>query len=298
MGVIGVSGKINSGKDTFARTWNTCLIPKGVKASEFEGYWEIRKFAGKLKETAASFTGLKASDFESDEVKNSTMPADWWYYTIQIKGIDVPDSTRYGTEEEAKGAWTGDVIKEIKLVKPTYRCLLLDLGMKMREVHPNIHVNGLFADYKPVGTVTSFGDFENTPPNWLVTDTRFQNEYQGIKDIGGIVVRIIRDTNPVIVENLEDYPDNQYLTVVLEDKHYTRFRDIRNRDLVHVWLHGAISKEPYYFIAREKFSIDHPSETELDFERFDYIIVNNTLPGLVNRAYEIQSQLKKEGWKL
>jgi hypothetical protein len=46
-------------------------------------------------------------------------------------------------------------------------------------LHPNIHVLALFADYKE-------GD------NWIITDTRFPGEAQAIRDRGGIVVRVDR----------------------------------------------------------------------------------------------------------
>ena len=46
-------------------------------------------------------------------------------------------------------------------------------------IHPNIWVNALFSDYKP-------------EDNWIVTDVRFPNEADIIKDKGGIMIRINR----------------------------------------------------------------------------------------------------------
>lgn len=63
----------------------------------------------------------------------------------------------------------------------TVRELLQRLGTEAirNNLHENAWVNALFADY-------------NQYCNWVVTDVRFPNEAQQIKDNGGVIVRINR----------------------------------------------------------------------------------------------------------
>lgn len=74
-------------------------------------------------------------------------------------------------------------------------------------LHPNVHVGALFADYNDIlikQTQSVYSDKANNPtgilnippeygkPNWIITDLRFLNEFQAVKDRNGICVRVIR----------------------------------------------------------------------------------------------------------
>lgn len=102
----------------------------------------------------------------------------------------------------------------------TIREFLQVLGTEcLREqLNPNIHVFALFSDYKPTierlkekGELIGNGKFlikrigkdiisdseyveydKYSYPNWIITDCRFPNEAQAIKDKGGIVIRVNR----------------------------------------------------------------------------------------------------------
>ena len=95
----------------------------------------------------------------------------------------------------------------------TVREILQEFGTEVgRQIHPNFWVNVLFSDYKvdssgsnPMQmnisdkevTVSKIPYNSNLYPNWIITDVRFPNELQGIKDREGIVIRINRPfTNP------------------------------------------------------------------------------------------------------
>jgi hypothetical protein len=58
-------------------------------------------------------------------------------------------------------------------------------------LHPNVWVNALFSDYIPTGKFNTIDD-STIYPNWIITDCRFPNEAQAVKDKGGIVIRIDR----------------------------------------------------------------------------------------------------------
>jgi hypothetical protein len=133
--LIGISGKIGSGKDTVGS------ILQDYSDDNAEDY-QIKKFATKLKEIAALLIGCDVSDFEDREFK----------------------------EKELGEEWNG--------LTPRKILQLLGTEAGRNIIHPNIWVNALFAD------------FEDS--NWIITDVRFPNEAQAIKDRGGIVIRVER----------------------------------------------------------------------------------------------------------
>src|SRR5882757_8121199 len=146
--IIGISGKIGSGKDTVGNiiqylTRNKTLEEKGFK--EFcEGYqsgsdWQVKKFAEKLKQIVVLLTGCNRKDLEDQDFKNKQLSREWDYY-------------RHGThlnpypidKEIAK------IMGKDRLYSYTYRELLQKIGTEvMRDkIHQDIWINALFANYK------------------------------------------------------------------------------------------------------------------------------------------------------
>jgi len=168
--IVGISGKIGSGKDTVAAMLQE-LRP--------ERSWEIKKFAGKLKQVASLLTGVPVEKFEDQEFKKTLMARGW-------------DTV---TEHHS-----GDVMTRMSY-RMSYRDFLQKLGTEaIRDnVHKNAWVNALFAEYN--GTALDPSDFwpeDGTTPrksqNWLITDTRFPNEAQAVLDRGGKLIRVVRNT--------------------------------------------------------------------------------------------------------
>lgn len=155
--LIGISGKIGSGKDTVAE-----IIQHLTNPMELDMFpYEVKKFAGKLKTIASILTGIPVEKFEDQEFKKEDLGIEWSY------------------------AYPGEYYDDGSpvMVRMSVRQLLQKLGTEaMREgLHNNVWVNALLADY-------------NENSNWLVTDTRFLNEAKAIKDLGGVVLRIERST--------------------------------------------------------------------------------------------------------
>lgn len=163
--IISINGKISSGKDTVGRIIQYLTSEYRDKydfvewRDRVENYksnthspFEIKKFAGKLKQTASLLTGIPVEDFEDQEFKKLPMGIEW---------------------------------------EMTYREFLQKLGTEaMRDgLHTNVWVNALFADYK--GPKMS----EYNPSNWIITDMRFPNEMEAVKERKGITIRVVRSFN-------------------------------------------------------------------------------------------------------
>ena len=145
--IIGINGKIGSGKDTIAEIINKLLITNSKTP------FENKKFAGKLKQIVSILTGMPVENFEDQKFKKRNMSSEW--------GM-------------------------------TYREFLQKLGTEaMRDgLHTNVWVNALFADYK----LWSDGR-KDWYPSWIITDMRFPNEMEAVKDRGGITIRVTRPGN-------------------------------------------------------------------------------------------------------
>jgi hypothetical protein len=209
--IIGVNGYSGVGKDTVGIIiqYLNCTNVGGVTIEEaikdYEAHqwwledqsgWEIKKFAGKLKDVASILTGIDKKKFENQDYKKTYLSEKWW------------------------------TKKDDTTIKMTVRDLLQKLGTDaLREgLHENVWVNALMADYKPEVSLNTFryakgySDtreftdenkkfsiqefieyFKEVPhPDWVITDVRFPNEAKAIKRVGGIIVRINRpDHSPI-----------------------------------------------------------------------------------------------------
>jgi hypothetical protein len=147
--IIGISGKMHSGKDTVGN-----IIEMLAATNDPTVNWEIKKYAGKLKEIACILTGCTLEQLEDQEFKKKALSREWCY----------------PTEWQGKEHW----------VEMTTRELLQKLGTEaMRNgLHENVWVNALYADY--------------TNQNWIITDMRFPNEFDAVKSRGGITIRVNR----------------------------------------------------------------------------------------------------------
>jgi hypothetical protein len=179
--IIGLNGYAGVGKDTVgiiiqylqcSNKGNLSIedVIKDYKDHDWwledQSEWEIKKFAGKLKDIAEHLTGIPLEKFEDQEFKKTNLGPEW-------------DCNPWGK--------VGTMHKE----PMTVREFLQRLGADAMRIglHDNVWVNALFADYKPV----DYNDDEQPRlPNWIITDCRFPNEAQVIKDKGGIIIRVDR----------------------------------------------------------------------------------------------------------
>lgn len=99
MALIGISGYAKSGKDTVGKMIQILMCKAKVTSIDelvdnYEEYqwwleeqsmWEIRKYAGKLKEIASLLTGVPVEKFEDQEFKNTYLGDEWKVQGVQMK---------------------------------------------------------------------------------------------------------------------------------------------------------------------------------------------------------------------
>lgn len=205
--IIAVNGYIGSGKDTVGKMIqyllcdNTGDITLQEMLDDYRDHewwlqeqsgWEIRKFAGKLKRIASILTGIPMEKFEDQEFKLTNLPEEW--NIDRIYESSAPWIVEGGEKYESP---------------MTVREFLQKLGTEAirNGLHPNAWVNATFADYKgtkTIGCIRGMTDAQGrdtiledsrreVEQNWIITDCRFPNEAQAVKDRGGIMVRVNRD---------------------------------------------------------------------------------------------------------
>lgn len=238
--LIGVSGKIGSGKDTFLELLNyhsDIMIRNNYNIVDFlsmkdkmvmmKTEWENVKMAGTLKKVTSMLTGVDVNKLEDQSFKDTYLPTEWDSY-------DENDNIhRY-----------------------TYREFMQKLGTEsMRDViHENVWVNATMSGFDP------------TLHRWCVTDIRFENEAKAIKDNGGILIRINRNTDNTRILNL---------------------------------LEKGLTYEEIINVGFKQSDIDkvlHVSETGLDkFDGFDYVIENNhdNVPDFYHSIKPLLNELNK-----
>ena len=184
--LIGISGKISSGKDLAGKILND------LSGDIFEN----KKFADKLKEIVCLLIGCTREQLEDREFKEKELGEEWWYY--KFDDIMLPISDRRLFIQTVNSIVFSPLDKaevDTYIVKLTPRKLLQLLGTEAGRqiIHPDIWVNALMSGYKKVmrTNANKQPDLFNYP-NWIITDVRFPNEIKAIKDRGGIVIRVNR----------------------------------------------------------------------------------------------------------
>lgn len=177
MKIIGINGKISSGKSTMSAIIKSLLENQNIQIEE-------KMFAFKLKQIVSILTGCEIKDLENQEFKNKPLGEEWYKFvsTKSINDIPIgPDMIGIETKYEVL----------------TYRSLLQKIGTEaMRDcIHENIWVNALSSDLKE-------------DKNYVISDMRFPNELQAIKDRGGITIRITRPGTAVGTHPSETALDN------------------------------------------------------------------------------------------
>jgi guanylate kinase len=301
--IYGISGKLNSGKDTVGSiiqyltsdyddvTSYLVWLTSEYNQKDFN-YWQIKKFADKLKDITCMLIGCTREQLEDREFKEAPLGEEWNRFvvwnTFKELNYENPIQALFNTKKEAKD-YILEIDKEISyleeapratqvlLVKEqqmTPRLLLQLLGTECgRQIlHPNIWVNSLMSEYKESyrdstqseidrmtelnGGVFQGGSKNLGFPNWIITDPRFENEAKAVKDKDGIMIRVNRG-------------------IKIQSKEYGELTMNLNEH-----------KKLQHF---ENGTMEHSSETGLDdYDGFNYVIDNDgTIEDLIEKVKEI-----------
>lgn len=214
--IIGVSGRIMSGKDLTAQT-----IIEYSKQN-----WEIKKYAHKLKQVASVLTGIPIERFESQDFKKTTLGKEW---QVLEKGNITPMTVRLflqklGTEAMRNGlnknVWVNALWADYKINPVTNMLLTDELG---HVPYNKKYVDRLLAEAKVLRSHdTDKQDLlDSKYPNWIISDVRFKNEYDSIKDRGGIVIRLTRNSNKPATHPSETELDLCKFDYIIDNKKTT-----------------------------------------------------------------------------
>lgn len=259
--IILISGQIGSGKDTFCELFR--------KHSKIQ--WENKKFAFKLKQIVALLTGCKVEDLENEEFKNQYLPEEF----------DL--ETWVSLNNEAKSR---------KITKYTYRELLQKLGTDLLrdKFHPQVHINALYADYKIISGSFS-QDFDGYSgdavpvtlpdryPNWMITDLRFQNEFESADKYKGITIRVERSMT------CSQWIQSKYFKDIAFTSAGYDFLVNNNEVITKSSLLNLISLSSEKYLKHPKtdknwLKLIHQSETDLNYfaenKKFDFLIDNDS----------------------
>ena len=200
--IISFSGKIGSGKDL---SGNICKIllqsphlnNEGVETFlnknlyESDGNWEIRKWADKLKDIVCILLGCTREQLEDESFKNSELGEEWWYWYMERDGGYSPIILDYltTTKKQLKN------YEGLELIKPTPRFLLQFIGTNLfrNQLHPEIWVNSLMSEYKPIIQSTKEED-KRLLSIWKNMNTRCKNHnYEKYHKYGGKGVTVCKE---------------------------------------------------------------------------------------------------------
>ena len=223
MSIISLSGKANSGKDLVGQiiqylteknnsgmSYFTDMSNKNPKLiDDFNGFiernikseYEIKKWADKLKDIVCLLTGCTRAQLEDRGFKESELGEEWWQYktdAYNYDGSEFCEEKIFKSEVEAleyvkTNPRKYEYIEYIGVFKPTYRYLLQHIGTDLLrdQLHPQIWVNALMGEYKDTHEMSTYGH-NGKYPDWIISDTRFPNELQAVKDRGGLTIKVER----------------------------------------------------------------------------------------------------------
>ena len=291
--IVGISGKIGSGKDTVGEIiqfLNYCRITK-VDTDEVElilsclgdnnlsrnrlesiSGWEIKKYADKLKDTVCLLIGCTREQLEDREFKEKELGEEWslYWYTDGL-------GKKYLTlsEEVARMEHKRDFGKEILTPRKILQLLGTEAGREI--IHPNIWVNSLFADY--ISPVSFMCDRcmeedinlillpEENRQDWHETEEYVCGNCKGKESEGDITKVISNISSKWIITDVR-FPNE---VKAIKDKSGIIIRVNRG----------------------DGNTGDHPSETALDnYQDWNYVIDNNgSIEDLIEKVRDI---LQKE----
>ena len=216
--ILGISGKKRSGKDTVGKIIQDLTNiklennkdPLEVQTYYYKNTFQIKKFADKLKDIVCLLINCTREQLEDEVFKNTELGEEWNTWRIKNKSLNTT-IVECVIKKECLSIYENidkrfnEIVNDVKL---TPRLLLQKIGTDLfrNQLLNNIWVNSLFSKYIPdIDSKATYLEY----PNWIITDVRFPNEAEKIKEKGGVLIRI---ESPRC-----NYNDNHSSEIALDD---------------------------------------------------------------------------------
>jgi hypothetical protein len=189
--ILAISGRMGSGKDTVGQIIQYLTRNNTLKNITYEAFckyytletnWEIKKYSDKLKDIVCILIGCTREQLEDQKFKETPLGEEWWIYegkyiALGIKRDD--DIYPYTRNNNYNGIYCPP--EDYDVIKTTPRMLLQKIGTDLfrNQLHPNIWLNSFFSDY-------------TEDCNWIITDSRFPNDVERTRGMGGVLIRVNR----------------------------------------------------------------------------------------------------------
>jgi hypothetical protein len=290
MALIGIAGKINSGKDTVANiiqylTWKES-IEQGSSTSlhytlrdftenklgNMLSGWQTKAMADSLKISLAAILGCTIEQLNDRTFKETELPQEWWYW-LETSSYDY-SYRRISPYVEGENPPS---FIHCTLVKPTPRLMLQLLGTECgRQIlHPNIWVVSLFSHYRPMYKGIAFSAENST------ASSGYHHLYCKSCNKGYVGYK----RQYYCKECIEDNEIILYPNWIVTDIRFPNEKSAvenRNGFMIRVNRDYVLAGLP------EDPKSQHKSETQLDRAEFKYTIENNgTIDELVEKVREI-----------
>ena len=289
MSIIGISGKLNSGKDTVAKIiqWLESSFDKekGLpfllsENYEYSSNFKVKKFADKLKDIVCLLINCSRDDLESQEFKEKELGEEWWYFRLKVPHHAMSNTLVYSGNlfTSEKEAWDycdniigySRTICQIEFIKLTPRLLLQFLGTNVLrdQLHPSIWINSLFSEYKEKKP------YKGISVDYMISECiDCKTSFSGEK--GQFICNDCYDTH------------NWFPKWIITDLRFPN-------ELSEVKKRKGVTIRVNRFPAENKMK--HESETSLDhIDDWDFVIDNNgSIEELVEQVKIIYNQIKND----
>lgn len=287
--LIGISGKIGSGKDTVGKMiqyFTNTAMPEYTEATFFEelardnfygkelSQWQIKKYADKLKDIVCILIGCTRADLEDHDFKNKPLGEEWDVYR-ELRADVITDKAYPYYLYPANSDFKKHFNRNPEKITPRDLLQLIGTNCIRNIVHPNGWINATFADWD-----NNFMFAYHKVLEYVNNDERFEgiNIYQDVKTLCKEILSKKEYDNMFYSQQNWIITDVRFPNEVEAIKKRGGIVIRINRDQVFMNQKRAIKTKEQGF--------EHPSETALDdYKDFDVTINNHgTLEDLFNEV--------------
>ena len=192
--LLAFSGKKASGKST------ACKLTQEIFLEEGLGLVEIKSFAEPIYKLVSEMLGVPVSYIKEHKENKQQIP--------------LPKFSKDPIIDEGGNHWVYNPVN--------FRQILQTIGMNLRESDESAWVNCLFGRFD----AKYIYDVQNSI-SWVIEDLRFENEIKRIKNLQGVVIRVMRedlicDDDNISETSLDSY--QRYDFIVANDGSIDQFK--------------------------------------------------------------------------